>query len=212
MAKEKKSTTSIADYRALPLWKYLGVIMPICRDGGDPLTQQVRIIGALNYMTEQQVLALPIPEYTRLAAEAKFLEQPCDASRAGRIASHYRLGEWDLVPTKDYTKMTAGQFIDFQALAKDPEKNLVQLLSVFLIPAGHAYNDGYDIDAVQDAIGQMSVQDAMEVMAFFLGKSNELLRDSLSSLERAAKTKAEKTELKKMLAALSRSAGDGFTT
>ena len=178
----KDSTHIVSDYRDLTIGKYTSEILPIVKKASDmePLDLQIALIAALNGMTEQEVLNLPVPEYTQYALATKFLERPLDTSKAGRIASRYTLGDFTLVPVRDFEKMTAGQFIDFQQLCADVEKNAVALLSVYLVPEGKCYNDGYDIREVQRAIADhLSVQDSMEVLAFFLAKSLKLQADSL---------------------------------
>lgn len=180
----KDSTHIVSDYRDLTIGKYTTEILPLVKKAGDmePLDLQVALIAALNGMTEQEVLNLPVPEYTQYALATKFLERPLDMGRKGRIASRYTLGDFVLIPVRDFEKMTAGQFIDFQQLCGDVEKNAVPLLSVYLVPAGKNYNDGYDIREVQRAIADnLSVQDSMEVLAFFLAKSLKLQADSLYS-------------------------------
>lgn len=190
MAK-KQSTLSIIDsYKALPLGKYVGEILPICRQEGlDDLIRQVRIIGVLTGLSERDVLALPIDEYTRCAAAVHFLEVPCDLGGGKRIADRYTLGDLVLIPTRDYRKLTAGQFIDFQSLSgMDQADSLVPFLSVILVPEGHTYMDGYDVDALREAIAAyLSVEDAMQITAFFFTRLAASLRDSLTFSERAAK-------------------------
>ena len=216
MRKKDLSTTSIADgYKAVSIGTYLDAILPVARDESlDPLERQVALIAAANGMTRHDVLALGLEDYAHYAAALKFLEAPYEP-KGGRIASSYRIGDLVLVPLVSYEKMTAGQFIDFQTLSKDPETNVVRLLSVFLIPEGHAYVDGYDIGAVQDAIASgLSVADAMDVLAFFLAKSVELSLSFLSSSERAARKMKDKTLLTRIREAesLLKAGGDGSRT
>lgn len=216
MRKKDQSTHSIADsYKAISIGTYLDSILPVARDESiDPLDRQVELIASANGMTAQEVLGLGLEDYAHYAAALKFLEKPYEP-RAGRIASSFRIGAFNLVPLSSYDKMTAGQFIDFQTLSKDPEANIVALLSVFLVPDGHAYNDGYDIAEVQSAISSMlSVADAMDVMAFFLTRCAELSLSFLSYSEKAAKRMKDRTMLKRIREAreiLSRS-GDGSQT
>lgn len=218
MARKDNQTHSIrSGYRSISIGTWLDEILPLTQEGLDPIELQTRIIAVLTGMTEQEVMNLPISEYTELSAASKFLETPVDTGKAGRIASKYTIGDLVLIPCADYEKMTAAQFIDFQTFAKEPDKNVVQLLSVFLVPQGHKYNDGYDVREVQAAIrSSLSVQDAMEAMAFFLTKPLVSLRSSLISLERGIrkikdKEKREDLEMKMKEAKeiLSQFAGDG---
>ena len=110
MQREKKTVSIVSDYRDLTIGKYTTEILPLVKKAGDmePLDLQVALIAALNGMTEQEVLNLPVPEYTQYALATKFLERPLDMGRKGRIASRYTLGDFVLIPVRDFEKMTAG--------------------------------------------------------------------------------------------------------
>lgn len=194
-------TTTALGYKDITVGRYNADILPLIKEGDklDPVDFQVRLIAALNGLTEKQVLDLPLAKYTELAMATKFLETPCDTSAVGRLADKYTLGDVTLIPCKDYEAMTAAQFIDFQQLSQDVEMNTVALLSVFLVPEGHKYNDGYDIRAVQGAIASyLSVQDAFEILGFFFLNAAKLWRSSLDSslkIVRRLKNKAKRKAL-----------------
>lgn len=197
MAKDKKTPAAIvSDYRGVTVGTYVNGILPLARrEDLSELDKQVGFIALLNKMTEQEVLDLPIVEYTEYARATSFLSAPVETNKAGRISDKYTLGDLVLVPLRDWQKMTAAQFIDFQTLSKDIEANSIALLSVFLVPEGRSYNSGYDIAEVRQAIADhLSVQDAMEILGFFFGQLPELLRDSLTSLEKDVKKLKDKTK------------------
>lgn len=171
----------IDNYADLPVGLYMEILATSRADMED-IDKQVRIISLLSGMPETQVLTLPIPDYKVLAAATEFLTEPC---QEGRVAKSYRLGGMELVPTSDLTKITAAQYIDFQTLSKGGDERTVELCSVFLVPKGHKYADGYDIADVQDAIRRhLSVQDVVTLAAFFLRRYAELIVSSLTSCKR----------------------------
>jgi hypothetical protein len=47
------------------------------------------------------------------------------------------------------TEFSAAQYIDYSNYCKEDPIKYEKVLSVFFIPAGHTYNDGYDINKVQ---------------------------------------------------------------
>lgn len=206
--KESHQQHIVSDYRDITIGRYTYDVIPVIKSAEslDPLDLQVSLIAALNGMTAQEVLNLPVPEYTQYALATKFLERPLDTSKAGRIADKYALGDLILLPVRDFEKMTAGQFIDFQQLSGDVEQNAVALLSVYLVPDGKHYNDGYDIRDVQRAIADhLSVQDAFEILGFFFAKSLLLQADSLSSSKRmirGLRNRKVRRELRKKVEAL----------
>lgn len=176
----------ITSYSQLPLGLFLDIRALQEDEALDPIDLRVAVVAALTGKTEREVLDAPIAESSEWFAAASFLEPDPDVPK--RIADAYHLGEWELIPTTDLRKITTAQYIDFQAFAPGGEKTLPQLLSVFLVPKGRAYNDGYDVAAVQQAIrDQLPVTDVLALSGFFLTKYAGLIRTSRSFLGRILK-------------------------
>lgn len=145
---------------------------------------QVDIIAILNGMTRDEVLDLQIDRYMEYAKGTAFLSQspkakPRRPERINLNGRKYRV-------IKSAKDMTAGQYIDFQTyLSQGAEKNIAPILSTVVIPEGRTYGNGYDIaEAIQDIRNGMSVQDALDLSAFFLSQSAHLIDSILTSLER----------------------------
>lgn len=193
----------IRNYNELPLGRYMDIVAAVEKTE-DPLQRQVAVIAILNGKTEDEVLDLPLTEYRELAEAAAFVEQPCP-ERLMKVADTYRLGEWELKPTKDFRHIITAQYIDYLSFVKDAERNVPQILSCFLVPKGHKYNEGYDIVEVQQAIRDcMSVADALALAAFFLQRYVDSIKASLTfsrRLLRRLKGK-EKERLEERLQAL----------
>lgn len=169
----------IDNYRDLPVGMYLEVCEIDRREDIEDINKQVCIISVLSGMAEEDILNLPLEEYRELAAKSRFLSHPYD----GEIlkAKAYVVGKWTLVPVEDYRKVTTAQYIDFQSFAADPEKNIVELLSTMLIPKGKKYNQDYDVIEVQKAIREnLSVAEALTLLAFFFVQYRQLIKDSLT--------------------------------
>lgn len=176
----------ITSYSQLPLGLFLDIRALQEDEALDPIDLRVAVVAALTGKTEREILDAPIAESSEWFAAASFLEHDADVPK--RIADAYHLGEWELIPTTDLRKITTAQYIDFQAFAPGGEKTLPQLLSVFLVPKGRVYNDGYDVAAVQQAIrDQLCVSDVLALSAFFLTKYAGLIRTSRSFLGRILK-------------------------
>lgn len=175
----------IDNYRALPIGRYL----EICREGErkdiDDVERQARVIAILTGRHPEEILNLPIPEYRALSQKVLFLEHVPEYVGGG-AAQVYKVGEWELVPVSDPSKVTVAQYVDFQTLCTDPGR-IVELLSVFLVPKGCTYNQGYDIAEVQAAIREhMSVEEVLRASGFFMNRFAGLIRDSLDFSEKAA--------------------------
>lgn len=214
--------TMIDNYADLPLGVYQDIEAVSKDESRDEIDRQVAIVALLSGLTEKDVLALPITDYSALAAKTAFLASPVPDGI--RVAKTYICGDFTLVPTDDLTKITTAQYIDFQSLAAKPDENFVAILSVFLLPKGCKYNEGYDIADVQNAIREhLSVQDAITLSAYFFGLWVSLTQTTLNYSERLARKirnpekRKELTEqarqLRKMMAGMaSPASGAGSTT
>lgn len=195
----------IDNYKDLSLGKYEDIIKANSIESD--IDRQVAVLSVLTGLSERELLNLPIAEYSQLAAKTNYLQTP--VTKTGRIASKYHAGKFTLVPTGDLRKITTAQYIDFQTLAPEGDAKLVEILSCFLVPEGMKYNDGYDIIEVQNAIREdLSVQDALNLSAFFLNKYAALIKATRHSLERTIKRETNPKRRKKM-SALLRKDGDG---
>lgn len=79
---------------------------------------------------------------------------------------------------KQIEKITTAQFIDYTNITKEISiNNYNEFLSIFLIPEGHTYNDGYDIRKVQNDIDNyLSIVEALSIADFFLRYSIHSLK------------------------------------
>ena len=71
---------------------------------------------------------------------------------------------------KAINHVSTAQYMDFHNYLKDGEadEKYADFISVFLIPEGMKYNDGYDIEDVKDDINRyMSITDALGIFSYF---------------------------------------------
>lgn len=192
----------IDNYNKLTIGKYQEVLEAI-RDYEDEHERNTALIAVLSDQEPDEVLNLSLSEYKARVDGLRFLlEEPVQAP----IKNRYRIGNMELDLCADLSKLTAGQYIDYQTFIKDVEKNMVELLSVFLIPKGKKYGD-YDMGEVHEAIREnLSICDALGLSAFFLALSQALIESTLTSLirmmkkmKRKAKTPEEKKKLEEAI-------------
>lgn len=195
--------TIIDSFAALPLGTYLDILAIDADEARDEVDRQVAVLALLTGASEREILNLPIAEYSELARKADFLgTKPAIPSR---IASSYVCGPFRLKPTADFRKVTAAQYIDFQTFAPEGDARFVELLSVFLVPEGKAYNDGYDVLEVQDAIrADLTVLDALALSAFFLTRFAASIRATETSLYRLVRKERNPQKRARMEAQLER--------
>ena len=93
----------------------------------------------------------------------------------------FNLPGYQLKVMKDVSKISVAQYVDFQNFVKLPlREGMEKILSIFLIPEGCKYNDGYDIIDVQKEIREnLSFRVAEGLLSFFIEKYGELLIHSL---------------------------------
>lgn len=140
---------------------------------------------------------LPIHKFSSLLPNIEFLHNDppkCNHQDAYDINGHkYCL-------SANITDITTAQYIDYQSYMKEENPDLCKITSVFLIPDGHKYNDGYDIEQVWKDVGDMLYIDVM-ALAFFLRKQYALYTmittDFLS--EAMKRKKVSKKEIKQTL-------------
>ena len=189
----------IDNYRKLPIGKY-NEIVKLCETEMDEVDRKVKIVGILTGLTDDEVLALPITDFTECCAKAKFIDLPCPETLIPSVSKSYPVGEFNLVPVTDMRKVTTAQYIDFLSFSKDKEHNIVEMLSCFLVPKGMDYNEGYDILDVHNAIKEeMSVAEVLAVLAFFFGSWTRSLHSTLSYSERMARRVKDKEKRQMMM-------------
>ena len=187
----------ITTYEALSMGQYQEIDR-ITRTGGDELEVQVAILSILTGKPEAELLRLPLAEYTDLAGQSNFLRKPLE--KVPKTRKEYALGEWRLRPCQDYRKLTAGQYIDFQAFLPDLDTYLVEFLSTMLVPKGKRYCEGYDVADVQKAIrDHMTMGDAIPLTAFFFKSLETSIADMLNYSESMAKGIRDKEQRQEML-------------
>ena len=189
----------IDNYRKLPIGKY-NEIVKLCETEMDEVDRKVKIVGILTGLTDDEVLALPLTDFTECCAKAQFLDKECPENLIPAISKSYPVGGFNLVPVTDMRKVTTAQYIDFITFSKDKEHNIVEMLSCFLVPKGMDYNEGYDILDVHNAIKEeMSVAEVLALLAFFFGSWTRSIHSTLSSSERMARRVKDKGKRQMMM-------------
>ena len=204
----------IDSYNKLTLAQYQEIQAVQKDESLEDIDKHTRILSILTGVPEDELMHLPIPEFTELSGKAQFLS--AEAFNPGRMAKKYIIGEMELIPVTDFRKLETCQYLDFQTYAGDLDKYMAELISVLLVPKGHRYNEGYDIIELQGHIRQeMSVADGAAIVGFFLTLCERSIEDSLNYSKRMAKgirDKKKRTEILKRIEEqeeVLRTSGDG---
>lgn len=103
--------------------------------------------------------------------------------------------------TKKIENISTAAFVDYSEYIK-MEDNTLLLLSCVLIPKGHTYNDGYDMETVLKDMGCLSVEDVSAISFFLLKTIRKLQQTTMNySLAELLVSKMKWKNKKKLLSA-----------
>lgn len=120
-----------------------------------------------------------------MAKGVRFVNRP---PVPGAVPSTLTLGGHKYTVTKDFTKLTTAQYIDFQQLAEHPEEHMAEFLSVIIIPKGQTYANGYDIKEVRKDIEEhLSVKEALSISSFFIYWFRRCIKSAVKKFRRMKK-------------------------
>lgn len=146
----------------------------------------VGYVALFNGMLEDDVLALPLDKFREYMKDLAWMNTPPDIEQP---REEYVINGNHYVLTMNFHKLTTAQYIDFQSYTKSEDYS--QMLSVFLIPKGKKYGEGYDMWEVQKDLKYMPVGEVLGLMGFFIilyrSWSRALLKYSSRILRKAAK-------------------------
>lgn len=137
------------------------------RLGEDNEVEKLLAIMILLYGgTEEYYGQMFLDDYNAMASKLLgfIMEPPKPTFRTGE----YRIADRVYQLTSSVKGMTAAQYIDFTTIQRDEPNNIAALLTCVLVPKGKKYNEGYDIDALEETIyKELSWQNAMGIADFY---------------------------------------------
>lgn len=189
------------DWDNITIEKYYNIKDILDDETDDDITKNVKLVAVITDKDEDEVWSMDMAEAGEYISRLQFLnkfELPKNPNMK------IKLPNYDLVVIKDLTKINVAQYVDFQNFVKMPMKEgMEKILSIFLIPDGCKYNEGYDIIDVQKEIREnLSFRVTEGLLSFFIEKYGKLLIHSLVYCRRQVKKtknpemmeKLEKTE------------------
>lgn len=156
-----------------------------------------RLLAIMDLFFGDAVSELPLAEFNKKIKELDFLKIEVPKNHIVNTATvNGRKYKVDAL----VGHISTAQYVDFTNYMKeDPEKNITKCLSVFFIPEGHKYNDGYDMLQVIDDMGSLPVDIAMSESFFFSRQYKKFIKIFQSySIKQIKKTDLPK-EVKKNL-------------
>ena len=174
----------------LPLTKYLKTLEIFNDTSLSDLDKNVEILAIYADTTVDSILKLRPDEvgaYMAEMSEAISSYKPSNSKHPKKIKIN------DQVYTINYNvgKLNMAQYIDFQQIIvkKNYLENLPALLSIFIIPKGHKYNDDYDIIELRKVLeNNMTLDEALSIVFFSKMKSTSLIKTKLLYYKAMLKT------------------------
>lgn len=162
----------------------------------------VHLVSVLTGKSVEELELLPITQFQKFLPALEFLQTEPE-THTHQFVYTINGREYDFKGKID--ELTTAQYIDYRAYMNEEDKDVIKLMSVFLIPKGHDYNDGYDMEQVMSDIGDMCWLDVRAAAFFFrtwLAAYILILKSSLQkTLKKTMKGKTikEKKEIKKQI-------------
>ena len=138
------------------------------REAANIEDENERVFAIMEAVFGEDVLDLPLKDFNEKCKELQFLQKEIPNDLHVKVIK---------VNGREYYfdgllgKITTAQYIDFQNYQKNNDEQKV--FSVFIIPKGHKYNDGYDMEQVFNDILDIPVP-VLFSASFFFSRQFEL--------------------------------------
>lgn len=173
-----------------------------------PIEIDIKVLSVLCDVAEDEIWNMTPGEVGQLRQGMKFLNH-FDFPKKLRSQKMVINGEQYEIQA-DVSKFTVAQYVDFQQLWKDRDKQKGVMLSVFIVPRGKKYNEGYNATELADTLyNSVSIVDYNTICFFFLKELRTSIEASLLSsiwmlerMMRKEKNPEKKEEIKKAIAGL----------
>ena len=158
----------------------------------DAVDKNVRLVALMYDMDENDAYNTELNEFSSMLDSIGWLSsQPS----VPQVSPQYNLNGNVYNVTLTPSKVTTAQYIDFKSFDLDDPNKLHLVLSTIMVPSGHSYNDGYDMEKVQaDIQNYLRVPHALSIVRFFFQYYKALLKNSLHSLTKSLRKEARRTK------------------
>lgn len=162
-----------------------------------------RLMAVSELLLGEEVLDLPLTEFVRRTKEIEFIKDPLPQDTPPKtIKVNGRKYFLDCL----LGNLKTGQYIDYINHAKAGD--MAKMLSVFIIPEGHKYNDGYDMEQVFEDINDLPIP-VVNSAAFFFERQFRLFIRIFRrySVSRLKKMKIDENTKKLLIGMVNNSTG-----
>lgn len=194
----KKKEKDNFNWDSISIQKYYD-IKDILDGDDDDITKNVKLVALITDKDEDEIWNMDLTEASDYIGKLLFLNK-FELPKSPNVK--VQLPSYKLVVIKDLTKINVAQYVDFQNFVRLPlRESMDKILSIFLIPEGKTYNNGYDIIDLQKEIREnLSFRAGEGLFNFFIKKYSKYLIHSLNCLRKMSKkTKNKEIMEKEML-------------
>lgn len=194
----KRKETDTFNWDSITIEKYYELQDILNDEVDDDITKNVKMVALITDKDESEIWNMDLTEASEYISKLTFLNK-------FDIPDHpnmkFNLPGYQLKVVKDVTKINVAQYVDFQNFIKMPlREGMEKILSIFLIPEGCKYNEGYDIIDLQKVIREnMSFRVAEGLLSFFIEKYGKLLIHSLVYCRRQVKKTKDPEMMEKLM-------------
>ena len=162
----------------------------------------VHLVSVLTGVSVDELERLPISQFQRLIPALEFLQTEA-ITHTHQFEYTINGHEYDF--KGKLTEITTAQYIDYRTYMGEEQQDIVKLMSCFLIPKGHEYNDGYDMEQVKNDIGDMCWLDLraaafffrIQLSAYILILKSSLVEDMKRTMK--GKSRTEKKQIRQQI-------------
>ena len=165
-------------WRDVTIYEYFNLVDRLSDEGLTEYEREVILVSFAMGVAEDKVWDMTIGEFKANQLNTAFMKE-FNVARDCNFKTINIDGEKYNVCT-DLHNFTVAQYIDFQtfyAQRKDNANILASLLACFIIPRGHGYAEGYDVNDLKlKIINGLDILTAEELLFFFLKRYLLLMR------------------------------------
>ena len=165
-------------WRDVTIYEYFNLVDRLSDEGLTEYEREVILVSFVMGVAEDKVWDMTIGEFKANQLNTAFMKE-FNVARDCNFKTISIDGEKFDVCT-DLHNFTVAQYIDFQtfyAQRKDNANILASLLACFIIPRGHGYAEGYDVNDLKlKIINGLDILTAEELLFFFLKRYLLLMR------------------------------------
>ena len=157
-------------WRDVTIYEYFNLVDRLSDEGLTEYEREVILVSFVMGVAEDKVWDMTIGEFKANQLNTAFMKEfnvarDCNFKKISIDGEKYDV-------CTDLHNFTVAQYIDFQtfyAQRKDNANILASLLACFIIPRGHSYAEGYDVNDLKlKIINGLDILTAEELLFFFL--------------------------------------------